>query len=103
MMRRRVPQLLKDKAIASLRRMVTAFNSLDDEGRQTSVMLALQHAFEMLLKAALKEKGIDVFDKKSGKSFGYEKCVRLAGEYLKLSAEQTGLLRAIDSLRDEEQ
>lgn len=102
-MRRRVPQLLKDKAIASLRRMVTAFNSLDDEGRQTSVMLALQHAFEMLLKAALKEKRIEVFDKKGGKSVGYEKCVRFASEHLKLSAEQTGLLRAIDSLRDEEQ
>lgn len=102
-MRRRVPQLLKDKAVASLRRAITAFNSLDDEGRQTSVMLALQHAFEMLLKAGLREEGVEVFDRKSGKSFGYEKCLRLATEHLKLSAEQAGLLRAIDALRDEEQ
>jgi hypothetical protein len=94
---------LKDKAIASLRRAVTAFNSFEDEGRQTAVMLALQHAFEMLLKAGLRERGVEVFDKKSGKSLGYEKCLRLATEHLKLSGEQAGLLRAIDSLRDEEQ
>jgi hypothetical protein len=102
-MRRRVPQLLREKAIASLRRGVTAFNSFDDEGRQTAVMLALQHAFEMVLKAALRERGVEVFDKKSGKSFGYEKCLRLSAEHLKLSSEQAGLLRAIDALRDEEQ
>lgn len=90
---------MREKAIASLRRGVTAFNPFDDDGRQTAVMLALQHAFEMLLKAGLRERGVEVFDKKSGKSLGYEKCLRLASEHLKLSAEQAGLLRAIDALR----
>jgi len=102
-MRRRVPQMLKDKAIASMRRAVTAFNTLDDEGRQTSVMLTLQHACEMLLKAGLRERGVEVFDKRSGRSIGFEKCVRLSGEHLGLDAEQVGLLRAIGALRDEEQ
>lgn len=95
--------MLKQKAIASMRRMVTAFNSLDDEGRQTAVLLALQHGFEMLLKAALREQGIEVFDRTSGRSIGFEKCLRLAQEHLKLNAEQLGLLRAVDALRDDEQ
>lgn len=102
-MRRRVPRLLKEKALASMRRMTSAFNSLDDEGRQTSVMMALQHAFEMLLKAALREQGVEVFDRLTGRSIGFEKCVRLAREHLKLDDDQLGLLRAIDALRDDEQ
>jgi hypothetical protein len=86
-----------------MRRMTSAFNSLDDEGRQTSVMMALQHAFEMLLKAALREQGVEVFDRLTGRSIGFEKCVRLAREHLKLDDDQLGLLRAIDALRDDEQ
>jgi hypothetical protein len=57
--------MLKDKAIASMRRAVTEFNTLDDEGRQTSVLLGLHHACEMLLKAGLRERGAEVFDKRS--------------------------------------
>src|SRR4051795_5328266 len=102
-MRRRVPLLLKDKALASLRRAVKAFNDLDDEGRQTAVMLNMQHAFEMLLKAALADKKIRVFDKRSGRSIGFEKCLGLSGQHLGLSQEQVGLLRATDALRDDEQ
>jgi hypothetical protein len=100
---RRVSALLKDKAIASIRRMVTAFNGLDDEGRQTAVLIALQHAFEMLLKAALRERRVVVFDKRTGRSIGLEKCLRLSQEHLKLSDDQLGVLRTIDNLRDEEQ
>jgi hypothetical protein len=95
--------MLKEKAIASMRRAVTEFNTLDDEGRQTSVMLGLQHACEMLLKAGLRERGVEVFDMRTGRSIGFEKCIRLSGEHLGLNAEQTGLLRAISGLRDEEQ
>ncbi len=102
-MTRRVPRLLKEKAVASMRRMVTTFNGLEDEGRQTAVLLALQHAFEMLIKGALRERGVDVFDRGSGRSIGFEKCLRLAGKHPKLTNEQLGVLRAIDALRDDEQ
>jgi hypothetical protein len=44
---------LKRKAISSMRVTMTAFNSPQDDGRVTAVLLHLQHAFEMLLKAAL--------------------------------------------------
>ena len=84
--------------------MVTTFNGVDDDGRQNAVIRELQHAFEMLLKASLWEKNnVTVFDKKSGRSIGFDKCVRLAREHLGLSDEQLGLLRAIDALRDDEQ
>ena len=83
--------------------MVATFNGVDDSGRQTAVIRDLHHAFEMLLKAALSEKSVKLFDRKSGRSLGFEKCVRLSREHLGLSGHQVGLLRAIDAVRDDEQ
>lgn len=79
-----------------------AFNDYDDEGRQTTVMLHLQHAFEMLLKGALRERNVQVFSKSSGRSIGFDKCLRLASEHLSLGDPAIGTLRAIDALRDDE-
>lgn len=104
---RRVSRTLKAKSISSFRRATAAFNGTDDDGRQTAVLLHLQHAFEMLLKGALSQKGVDVFERGAGRavgrSIGYEKCVRLARQHLSLTDEQCGTLRAIDSMRDDEQ
>jgi len=96
-------RLLKGKALASLRRSARAFNDFDDDGRTTTVLLHLQHAFEMLLKAGLVEKKVRVFDKTKGRAISFDKCVRLGSEHLRLSEEQCGLLRAVDALRDDEQ
>lgn len=101
-------KVLKAKAIASLRSSVSAFNDPDDEGRHTRVLLTLQHAFEMLLKAALvhtQQRGESVFDKKSGRSIGFEKCIAIATERsaIKLTDSEVGVLRAIDAMRDDEQ
>ncbi len=46
-------RVLKRKAISSMRAAMAAFNSPHDDGRVTAVLLHLQHAFEMLMKAAL--------------------------------------------------
>lgn len=100
---RRISGLLKDKAVSSLRRGTAAFNGVDDDGRQTTVLLHMQHAFEMLLKAALLEKKVKVFDRQKGRSIGFEKCVNLAQEHLGLDEAEIGVLRAIDALRDDEQ
>lgn len=103
---RKTSRLLKDKALASLRRVTAAYNSHEEDGRQTTVLLMLQHSCEMLLKAALREKGVNVFSREGhvvGRSIGYEKCVRLSAEYLGLTAEQQGTLRAVDNMRDDEQ
>ena len=100
---RREARTLKAKALCSLRRAVTAFNACDDDGRTTSVLLHMQHAAEMLLKAILVQKRAKVFDPTKQTSIGFEKCVNLASQYAKLTQEEAGLLGAMDALRDAEQ
>lgn len=95
---------LKHKALSSMRSAMTAFNSLAEDGRPTRVLLHLQHAFEMLLKAALVQDKRPVFDKETGRSIGFSKCVNLGGmKPLGLTLEEAGTLRTIDAMRDEEQ
>ncbi|SFO87796.1 DUF3644 domain-containing protein [Amycolatopsis rubida] len=98
-------RVLRGKALASLTSAVEAFNSPHDLGRISRVLLQLQHAFEMLLKAALVHGGTKVFDPSTGRSIGFDKCVRLAAgdPHLKLSDADAGTLRAIDAMRDDEQ
>jgi len=100
---RRVSGQLQRKAISSLKRAISAFNSTDNEGRQTAVLLHLQHAAEMMLKAGLTDQRIKVFDKNFGRSIGFDRCLGLATEHLRLDASDLGVLRTIDSLRDDEQ
>lgn len=99
---RREARTLKRKAMCSLRRGLTAFNSYDEDGRITTILLHLQHACEMLLKAALIQTRVGVFDK-TGRSYGFEKCVNLAKIHCGLTDGEAGIMRAIDSLRDAEQ
>lgn len=99
-------RVLKQKALDSLIFTVEAFNSPHEAGRPTRVLLHLQHAFEMLLKAALVQaKDKRVFDTETGRSIGFERCVRLAAEndLIKLGESDAGTLRAIDAMRDDEQ
>jgi hypothetical protein len=100
---RREARLLLDKALASMRRAAEVFNSFEEQGRVSAVLLHTQHAFEMLLKAGLVQRGVRVFDPRSGRSLGFDKCTNLAMEYLKLSEDDAGTLRTIDALRDDEQ
>lgn len=94
---------LKAKALSSLRRGLSAFNAFDDDGRTTAVLLHLQHASEMLLKAALVQHKVSIFDKKSATSLGLSKCLALAQSHCGVTAEEAGAIRAVDSLRDAEQ
>jgi len=102
---RATAKTLHGKALSSMRTAMMAFNSPHDDGRPTVVLLHLQHAFEMLLKAALFQGGAKVFDKKSGRSIGFEAAInqscQLAG--FKVTQDEAGTLRAIDALRDDEQ
>lgn len=99
-------RVLKQKALESLIFTIETFNSPHDGGRATRVLLHLQHAFEMLLKAALVQtKDKRVFDSETGRSIGFERCLRLAAEndVIKLGESDAGTLRAIDAMRDDEQ
>jgi hypothetical protein len=59
----------------------------------------------MLLKAGLVQAGVSVFDSKTSRSLGFERCVSLAmgDDTIKLSEADAGALRAIDAMRDDEQ
>ena len=96
----REARTLKSKAICSMRAGMTAFNSFDDDGRVTAILLHLQHACEMLMKAVLVQNKAKVFDKTTGKSLGFEKCLRLCTAHHGLTVDEAGVMRAIDSLRD---
>ncbi|MFP3712565.1 hypothetical protein [Puerhibacterium sp. TATVAM-FAB25] len=98
-------RVLRRKALSSLTVATTAFNSPVDEGRVTQVLLSLQHCFEMLLKAALVQNGVRVFDKQLGRSIGFEACIRQALNHptIRLTDAEAGTLRAIDAMRDDEQ
>ncbi|KKN73637.1 hypothetical protein LCGC14_0398370 [marine sediment metagenome] len=79
---------------------MSAFNSYDDEGRVTMVLMHLQHACEMLLKAVLSQRKAKVFDKETGRSIGFERCLRLCIANHQLTADEAGIMRAIDAQRD---
>jgi uncharacterized protein DUF3644 len=98
-------RILKRKAISSLRHAMTVFNSPHDDGRTTAVLLALQHSFEMLLKAALVQRNVRVFDPTFGRSIGLEGCLGKSSndKIIKLTSEEAGTIRAIDAMRDDEQ
>lgn len=54
---KREAKLLLDKAINSLLLSVEHFNKASDVERMEAVLIFLDHAFEMLLKASLVERG----------------------------------------------
>ena len=83
-------RVLKRKALASVTNAVEAFNSSHDVGRPTKVLLHLQHAFEMLLKSALVQTGTKVFDRQTGRSIGFERCL---GPRLRQHHDQTQFRR----------
>lgn len=91
---------LKAKALSSLRTGMQAFNSFNEDGRITTVLLHLQHACEMLLKAVLVQNQANVFDKVTGRSISFDKSVGLCIAQYGLTAEEAGVMRAVDSLRD---
>lgn len=94
---------LKEKAVASLKIAMSTFNSYEEDGRITSVLLHLQHACEMLLKAVLVQGKAPVFDKATGKSLGFERCLRLCQSDHGLKPEEAGIMRAVDAMRDASQ
>ena len=100
---RREAKSLKAKALSSLRRGLSIYNGYEEDGRLTSVLLHLQHGCEMLMKAALMQRKVAVFDRKSGRSLGFEKCVNLARQHCGMSEGASGVMRTINSFRDAEQ
>jgi len=96
-------KLLLEKAIDSLVLSVEHFNRPHDRGRVPAVLILIDHAFEMLLKAAILHRGGKIREPRAKETVGFDHCIRKGfsdGKIKFLSEEQCFLLRTINSLRD---
>lgn len=93
---------LLEKSVNSLVLSIECFNRPWDRGRTEAVLIFLDHAFEMLLKAALLHRGDSIWEKGQSQTIGFDPCVRngLTGRFKFLSNEEALLLQAINGLRD---
>jgi hypothetical protein len=100
---KREARLLLGKAVDSLILSVEYFNRADERGRTTSVLILLDHSFEMLLKAAILHRGGKIREKRARETIGFDNCVRRALSDAKvrfLTSEQALTLQTINGLRD---
>ena len=100
---KREARLLLDKSVDSLLVCIEHFNRPDDRGRVTTVLIHLDHAFEMLLKASIIHRGGRIRDRGAPLTIGFDACVRRGlsdGEIKFLTDEQALTLQVINSLRD---
>lgn len=100
---KREARLLLDKAIDSLILGVEHFNRADERARTTSVLILMDHSFEMLLKAAILHRGGKIRERRERETIGFDACVRRAlsdGEIKFLTDEQALTLQSINGLRD---
>lgn len=100
---RKEARLLKAKATSSVILAVEHFNSLSDVGRTDVVLMLLDHAFEMLLKASIIHRGGRIRDPGQKNTIGFDLCVRRCfsdGRIRFLTEEQTLTLQTINGLRD---
>jgi len=100
---RREAKLLLNKALDSLILSVEVFNRPYDRGRQTATLILLDHAFEMLLKAAILHRGGRIRERRARQTIGFDACIRVGlsnGAIKFLGDEQALLLQSINGLRD---
>jgi hypothetical protein len=92
---------LKRRAINSLVLAIELFNRPHDQGRAESVLILLHHSFEMLLKAAIKDKTGVVHEEGEKYSYKFRKCLEVAQNDLKLlSPDERATLSILDAHRD---
>ena len=102
------PENYKSSAVNSFRLAVELFNRPYDEGRVESVLIQLNHSFEMLLKGAILEQGGEVRDEDGdGNTYGFETCVNLCrygsrdnSSLCCISESEGAVLHALNQQRD---
>jgi hypothetical protein len=93
-------KILLHKSIDSIILAVDHFNRIWDCGRQESVLIFLDHSFELILKAALLNKKQRIREKRKSETFGFDKCVTIALTNKIISEDQVLTLQTTNSLRD---
>lgn len=100
-----VERLLR-QGLDSLVLAVEHFNRPSEIGRQASVLIMLDHACEMILKAGFLQRGADIRNPKNGYAHSLEFCVNKAtddGQIKFLSDDQRRTLMVLNGLRDQAQ
>jgi hypothetical protein len=100
---KREAKLLLNKACDSLLLSIELFNRPQDRGRVSGVLIQLDHSFEMLLKAAILDRGGRIRDRGAKETIGFDACVRRGlsdGKIKFLADEQALTLQTINGLRD---
>lgn len=98
--------LLLKQAVESLVIGIEHFNRPSEICRKPSVLLMLDHAFEMLLKAALGQRGVTLRKPDTGYALGINECLNKAtddGEVRFLSIDERRTLAVLNGLRDQAQ
>lgn len=97
-------KLLYSRALDSLVLGVDHFNRCWDRGRTEAVLIFLDRAFELLLKAVIVEKGGSIRDKQDhSRTIGHDACLRMCFSNLTvkcLNDEDVVALQNLNSLRD---
>jgi hypothetical protein len=73
---KREVRLLRQKAIDGLLLSIEHFNRPFEAGRAQSVLILLDHSFEMLLKACILQRGGRIRDRGARDTIGFEACVQ---------------------------
>lgn len=100
---KREAKMLLEKASDSLVIAIELFNRPHDRGRVSSTLIMLNHAFEMLMKAAILHRGGRIREKRARVTIGFDACVRRSlsdGNIKYLTEEQALTLQTINGLRD---
>lgn len=100
---KREAKLLLLKASDSLLLSIELFNRPQDRGRVAAVLILLDHAFEMLLKASIVHRGGRIRERRARETLGFDGCIRKGlsdGAIKFLTQEQALVLQMINGLRD---
>ena len=101
---RKEARILHGKAVDSLVLGVDHFNRAWDRGRSEAVLIMLDRAFELLLKAIIVHRGGSIREtKKAGTTIGFDMCLRkcLSDAALQcLSEDEVVALQTLNTLRD---
>jgi hypothetical protein len=96
-------RILRRKALDSLVLSIELFNRPSETGRAHAVLILLDHAFEMLLKAIISHRGGRIREPRATQTIGFDASVRkgLSDAKVKFLTEHQALtVQMINSLRD---
>lgn len=93
---------LIDRALDSLTLSIELFNRPAETGRHHSVLILLQHAFEMLLKAIILQRTGSIHAKGDRYTYSFDKCLAVMSHDIKiLKDDERATLSILDAQRDQ--